>query len=819
MIKSNLPQKVYCAWAKDDATRNAGSSGGIFGVLAKRFINMGGCVVGAAYDEQFTVKHILVDQLQRLPLLYKSKYVQSSMKDVWGEMEKVLAKGKKVLFSGTPCQVDAVKRRFAEYEEQLYTIDLICHGTPDPKVWKLYINSLKRKWHFPILSVDFRKKDEYAWQQRKIQITFQNEVYISSKGEDPFCQLFLDDVILQEGCYSCQYATTERVADITLGDFWGLKGDHSIAENHKGLSMVLLNSEKGMYLFSTIGEQISYIEKSIAEAVKDTVPLQRPPRRHPYREVFYQDLAEWSLDWTIRKYLDAKSDKAQRMYNFTTFHNLTRLKVEDKNIEAYMKSLGFKEVYLYGYGEVGRCFIHEITDKSMIKGIIDVKFDEKVQMVEGWKAYSPCAIPDDDLPIVISTAYQYQAISLGLIKNGIDRFRLISYAELVRWCLEGRKLINKRFLITGAQFSNKGAQAMLYVTIDEIRKRFCNAEIYFLPCVREKYDFMDMKRHKINFLSYAAINGNNMLFEQITGFTAIVDVSGYALSSHWDDERYLQVLRIARNYRIPIFLMPQSFGPFDFEAERKKEVIELLRYATVIYAREKGTAEYMEEELGLSNVQLSDDLVLQNKGIEEQNIFNEVVHTEYETLPTDAVAVVPNVRSLEFGNNETVYALYNGAIKILQKYNKQVYLIPHSHADVPFCEQLLQMNQDVRMPWVRLECYEYERIISQFEFALVSRYHGLVHAYKQKVPCIVLGWAEKYIELARSMGQSKYVFDVKKPPSEQEWSSAILNMMACLEDNRKLISTGLERIQKNNCFDCLNVLKEERNDCGSQIYS
>lgn len=815
MIKSNLSQKVYCAWAKDDVTRNEGSSGGIFGVLAKQFIDVGGCVVGAAYDEKFAVKHILVDQLRMLPLLYKSKYVQSSMEDVWGEMEMAFAKGKKVLFSGTPCQVDAVKRRFAEYEEQLYTIDLICHGTPDPKVWKLYLDSLKRNWNSPILSVDFRKKDEYAWQQRKIQITFQNEVYISSRGEDPFCQLFLDDVILQEGCYSCQYATTKRVADITLGDFWGLKGDRSIAENHKGLSMVLLNSEKGMQLFSAIEEQLSYMEKNMTEAVKGTIPLQRPPKRHPYRDTFYQDLAEWGLDWTIRKYLDAKSDKAQRMYNFTTFHNLTRLHMEDKNMEAYMKSLGIKEAYLYGYGEVGRYFMHEITDKSMIKGIIDAKFDENVQMVDGWKAYSPGSIPDDDLPIIISSAYQYQAISLDLIKRGIDRFRLVSYAELVRGCLEGRKQSDKRFLITGVLFSNKGSQAMLYVTINEIRKRFHDAEIYLLPCGWEKYDMDDIKRHKLNFLSCSVIYGNNMFFEQITGFSAIVDVSGYALSSHWNGERYLQVLRIARNYRIPIFLMPQSFGPFDFEAERKKEVIERLRYATVIYARERSTAEYMKKELGLSNVQLSDDLVLQNKGIEEQNIFNAIFHAEYETVPTGAVAIVPNIRNLEFGDNETVYALYNGAIKILQKYNKQVYLVPHSLDDVPFCEQLLQMNQNVRMPWKKLECYEYERIISQFEFALVSRYHGLVHAYKQKVPCIVLGWAEKYIELARSMEQSKYVFDVRKAPSEQEWSSAILNMMACLEDNRKLIRTGLERIQKNNCFDCLEILKEERDDCGS----
>lgn len=815
MTERRIPQNVYCAWAKDLTLRNMCSSGGAFGVLATWFVQNEGVVVGAAYDQEFRVKHVVADCLTDLTALYKSKYVQSELKDTWDEMQKAFDAGKRVLFSGTPCQVAAVTKRYSDYAEQLYTIDILCHGTPEPRIWEMYLDYMQRKWNSGIEQIDLRKKDEYSWQQRKVQIRFQNgNSYISQKGEDPYCRLFLDNVILQQKCYSCPFATVDRVADITLGDFWSLSRETTIADSGKGLSMVLVNSDKGKQLFSMIENQMDIKEMSLSDAVKNNIPMTSAPKPSIYRKTFYKDVEDWGIEWAVNKYLAWKDDREQRLYNFHNFRNMSKLHMRGMKIEDYLKSIGIKEFYLYGYGELGQCLYSDIQDKSMVRGIIDQKFDNEGQNSDGVRTCSPASIPDDSVPIVISCSYQYPEVSLSLIENGIDRLRLYSYAELMRNYLEERKVAERYFLVTGAQFANKGAQAMLYVAVNEIRRRFKNAEIYYLPCVNEKYDVIQRQQYKWQFVSYNELGLNSNFIEKVTRLSAIIDVSGYALSSNWNCERYLQILRMARNYRVPIYLMPQSFGPFSFKACYLQEIRGLLQYADVIFTREMATYKKMQEIFQLDNLRLSEDLVLQSRGIERKNVFADVVKEDLneEEIPPNAVAVVPNIRNFEFGDTEAILQLYQVAFEFLQRAGKRIYLIPHSARDISFCRKLQERHEMLYMPWEEIDCFTYERIISRFEFVIVSRYHALVHAYKQKVPCVILGWADKYLELARSMDQEKYAFDVRKKPTEETWVKGIESMMEREEQNREKIGSALQKIQMNSCFDCLNDLMRDTDD-------
>lgn len=259
--RKNSQIKIYACKNKNEEKRITSSSGGVFQEFSKFILEKGGNVYGAVFDDNIEVIHQKVNNIEDIEKIKKSKYVQSNMENVVTEVREDILEDKFVLFSGTPCQVQALNSRGLRQKENLYTIDLVCHGVPSPKIFDEYKKFLESKYNSKIIDVNFRWKDEVSTQN--IKIKFENgQEYISNKGNgDIYYNLFLDDIILRDSCYSCQFRDLNRVSDISIADFWGLeKGNYKDFYDKKGVSLVLINTEKGLNLFEAVKENLDYIE-------------------------------------------------------------------------------------------------------------------------------------------------------------------------------------------------------------------------------------------------------------------------------------------------------------------------------------------------------------------------------------------------------------------------------------------------------------------------------------------------------------------------------------------------------------------------------
>lgn len=290
----NGENKFYAGVSFDDEIKEKSSSGGIFSLLAEKIIKKGGVVFGAAFDKEFNVNHIGVDKIADLRLLRGSKYVQSNIGDCFEQVENFLEKGRYVLFSGTPCQIDGLYSYLKGSPEKLYTIDILCHGIPSPNVFKDYIDNETANDE-KINSFKFRSK-KTGWLNYSTDIVFNNggkTIYHSS-----YMQGFLNNYYLRECCYSCRYATRKRVGDITLGDFWGYreKAPAYLENDDRGISLVIVNSKKGDKLFKSIRKKAAVVSKSYDDAAKDNPILYTPSKKPVDYEDFQRDygLLTWS---------------------------------------------------------------------------------------------------------------------------------------------------------------------------------------------------------------------------------------------------------------------------------------------------------------------------------------------------------------------------------------------------------------------------------------------------------------------------------------------------------------------------------------------
>ena len=280
----NTPIKIYAAKNKVENIRVKSSSGGVFYEISELILSeMNGCVCGAVYDENFEVKHIMTSKKEIRNNMQGSKYVQSKMGYLYKEIEEKLKEKKKVLFTGTPCEVDGVYKYLNGKNidsTNLYTCDIICHGVPSPGIYKEYLNKLEEKFSSKIKSINFRyKENEYT---QNIKIEFENgKQYISNyfKGDELY-NLFLKDYILRDSCYRCNYASTKRVSDITIGDFWGIEKTIKNFDDKKGVSLVLINTEKGKAIFGKVSDKFNLIESNIEDCMQNNLrkPCDIPPK-------------------------------------------------------------------------------------------------------------------------------------------------------------------------------------------------------------------------------------------------------------------------------------------------------------------------------------------------------------------------------------------------------------------------------------------------------------------------------------------------------------------------------------------------------------
>lgn len=286
--------------ATDEIRKNA-ASGGIFSAFAELLINDGGVAYGAAYNEDFSVAFKMADNLQELTKLKGSKYVQSKADNVYSDIKQSLSMGKSVLFGGCPCQVAALYKYLDRCDiTNLYTMDIICHGVPSPKVLQKYLkeNYAGKK----IKKIDFRDKTVYGW-STEINIYFEDGmVYRRLHTEDSFYKAFLPCICLRKSCSNCIFSRLPRQADLTIGDFWGIEHFDKSINDHKGTSAVLVNNKKGREIIEKCSE---FWEKDIItpieEATRINKTIMHPFHAHPARRRFFENLDRYSLDILVEK--------------------------------------------------------------------------------------------------------------------------------------------------------------------------------------------------------------------------------------------------------------------------------------------------------------------------------------------------------------------------------------------------------------------------------------------------------------------------------------------------------------------------------------
>ncbi|MEA4964566.1 MAG: Coenzyme F420 hydrogenase/dehydrogenase, beta subunit C-terminal domain [Oscillospiraceae bacterium] len=270
-------QKVYAAWNKDRDVRAKSTSGGIFSLLAHAILEAGGVVVGVRWTDTFQAEHCMIDSEDGLELLYGSKYVQSNTGDIYKKVKQALESGKKVLFSGTPCQNNALRSFLGKPYDALYQIDLICHGVPSNEMLQRYLRERDDTGAKSISNVRLRHKKPY-WDYCNVTVDFTDgSRYSKPTVEDSFFTLFNIGFSLRTGCRHCQYANQNRRGDITLADFWGFLPHNFKMRNYNGgVSCVLINSDKGQAFFDGIRENVVCEEGTVEQAKNSNKALSEP---------------------------------------------------------------------------------------------------------------------------------------------------------------------------------------------------------------------------------------------------------------------------------------------------------------------------------------------------------------------------------------------------------------------------------------------------------------------------------------------------------------------------------------------------------------
>lgn len=308
--EAKRPLDVYAAINPNEEVRLNSSSGGIFTQLAEKVIADGGVVFGARFDEHWEVVHDYCETSAGLAAFRGSKYVQSRIGACYRHVENFLKSGRRVLFSGTSCQIAGLHRFLGKEYDNLLTVDVICHGVPSPLVWRKYVEAIKTcpqdiigkntTLHFAdkntaIAGIAFRDKvsgwKRYGFTVRSIDENNQERIlFRETFYENLFMGGFLKDIYLRPSCYACPSKSGKAQSDITLGDYWGIEHQHPAMDDDKGTSLVLLHTDKGRQVFCRLNCQSK--RSSYEQGLTGNPSIEQSVEMPRIRRKFYRKFAK-----------------------------------------------------------------------------------------------------------------------------------------------------------------------------------------------------------------------------------------------------------------------------------------------------------------------------------------------------------------------------------------------------------------------------------------------------------------------------------------------------------------------------------------------
>lgn len=294
---NGYPLQSYAVRHKDIREVETSRSGAAFIALSDYVLEQGGVVYGAGYGLHFTVKHKRAENKIERNEFKGSKYAQSSLTGIYDNVKEDLKSGRLVLFSGTPCQTASVQEYVpVKLRDNLFLIDIICHGVSSPAVWDDYLSYLESKVKKSILAVNFRDKDIFGWSG------LHKESFVFDDGiKRTFQYTYYNDLLIRPSCNVCPYANLNRPSDITIGDFWGWeKACPTMNKDDKGCSLVFVNTEKGETLLNSVSRKLQIMEIPIEKAMQPN--LQHPTPENILRVQFESDYTGRGFKYVMYKY-------------------------------------------------------------------------------------------------------------------------------------------------------------------------------------------------------------------------------------------------------------------------------------------------------------------------------------------------------------------------------------------------------------------------------------------------------------------------------------------------------------------------------------
>ena len=294
--------EVYGVRHTNEDELKKSQSGGAFWAFAETLLNEGFVIYGVGYDKAFHVIHKRIETIEQCHELRGSKYTQSDLRGILKEIKKNLQLGEKILFTGTPCQVAGLKSYIPrKIQDNLITIDLVCHAVPSPKIWEAYVKWIEKKHKDKVVSTDFRNK-RFGWHSH-----FETFILKRSKKEIKRSTFrfffFYDHLSVRKSCANCKFTHLSRPGDLTIGDFWGWEKHHTEWGDNKGVSLLLVNTEKGKALFEKIDNKLLFSIKS------NTVDCLQPQLTKPIeingdQEKFTDEFIKYGFEYVAKKYAD-----------------------------------------------------------------------------------------------------------------------------------------------------------------------------------------------------------------------------------------------------------------------------------------------------------------------------------------------------------------------------------------------------------------------------------------------------------------------------------------------------------------------------------
>lgn len=292
--------QAYACYNQNESERVKSSSGGIFILLAKSIINKKGVVFGATLNRDNKVEHSYSESVEGIKQFMGSKYVQSNINLSYSQVKKFLEEDRYVLFTGTPCQIAGLKKYLKKDYKKLYTQDIICHGVPSPLVWEKYKEYRFKKDKNRPTEISFRNKDN-GWNQFNLKFNYKEKEYKKNQSEDLYMKVFLRDTILRDSCYDCKFKDNKIMSDITLADYWGVENIYPELNDNKGISLMLINSQKGKELLNMIKEEIFLLETNIEKAFPYNPAIKKSAKKDKKREKFFENLNKMSFKDNVKK--------------------------------------------------------------------------------------------------------------------------------------------------------------------------------------------------------------------------------------------------------------------------------------------------------------------------------------------------------------------------------------------------------------------------------------------------------------------------------------------------------------------------------------